>query len=506
MVVPGDGDLGLRDAGPADEGTTDADAGLPELGEVRPGTRLRPLRWIPEDGTPAGESLIAVMSEGGTIPAEMITARILRDTALEGRRCSGGLPSRSPDCFPLAPRSVFAFTDPECAQPIAPETGCDDIFATGGGGVWRRGDPVPVADALYTTDARGETCVGPRDPEELRLPPEGIRYEPLGPGALVRLTEERREPAGGGAIEVLRTYGDGTIERHLEPAEPCRVWRTTEGSRCLPIDLPIVPQLGFAEGSCTVPAIARPGDPAFPVGTLAGSPDDAGTLRLFRAVERARRPRYRRTPEGACVTDGANAIYAVAEAADASEFPSLTETAVGTGRLRPLRFLDGEGRPWTVLRADVIRTMQPRTSGLFVLTDVAELRFEDTELGIACVPWATSAGTRCLPVWSFEGVLVVYRDEGCSDPVAVDFDDRPGAPPPLVLEVVLDGFQYCPAPPMVTVRPVLEPIAEAPELFILGAEGCVPMFTRARPSFQAYEAGDPIPLERFAAFRPDVEG
>ncbi|MEM1413850.1 MAG: hypothetical protein AAGH15_03075, partial [Myxococcota bacterium] len=493
VVAPGgERDAGNADAAPGPDAGTDIDAGLPAIGEARPGRRLSPVRWVPVDGTPLRERFV-FRGEARSV---------FRDTGLASRRCvlSSSLSGGAPRCFPRPSTSLGAYGDAECSEPVGPETACLDTLAWGPSGLWRRSDLVRL-DGIFTRTGAFGGCEGPRDPTELGFPASGdaFRYDALSEAELVALTEERRAGSGSGATEVIRRYRDGTVERFLEPRAACRIWRTADGHRCVaPTDLRTVSANGFADEACTVRTVT-----ATAVGSVVGLVDDAGVLGLLRVVERANRRRFTRLPDGECVTDGVTRVFGVTEPVDLSSHPRLTLSALGAGRLQPLRWLDDEGRPWIVERADAFLSMQRRADGAFELRETQDVRFRDTALDLECVPWATSAGLRCLPARrAREETLALFGDAACTEPVTLFQRDGSGAVPTFALELELEGLEACGPPPAVTVRPVIGPSLGSVSTYARVDGVCVSAL-RASGRFEAFPVGAPVPLERFAAFRAD---
>ena len=519
-VVPADGGADDRDARPPDappaEDLDPLAAGEPH--RVFPGARLGPIVWTPEDGTASRERGVtedSFFSVSGFDDDRFDLAGAYVDEFYEGRRCDVRAFERGelPRCVPPTRATRFAFEDRACQARLSVAAPCDDELALvlappfGPLRLLAREGPVAV-DAVFAP-AGGCTEVS-REAVGWAPDAEVFRWAPVPSAELVRLASVQREADAPGAVVVERRFTDGTVEQAREPESPCWVRLTSEGYRCLPQRaFPVGRVRAFADPECTEVAYDVAGDP----GLIFAIADDAGVPALFELIEQREGNLYERDAGGCMPVATRRAFrFALSASADLSANPRLTPTPVGEGRLRPVRWLDEGGRAWSALPVSPDLTLRDLGNGAYDVAFRWGERFFDTELGVECTPWETPTGPRCLPSLPLSEVGAwvsgSFRDASCSEPIVfrvlppAGLTDRPTR---YVYEAE-DGEPTvpgsCGAPAPVTVRPLEGELTTVAAVYSEGPSGCLPSAFR-NVTVLASAIGEPVPLERFAAFRED---
>ncbi|MEO0321742.1 MAG: hypothetical protein AAF447_02215 [Myxococcota bacterium] len=195
------------------------------VADVVEGSRLRALRWVPEDG--------AIV----TVPGSF------EDSGFDGARCSLSARLQGPEarCFPggfvfLGP----AYEDAACTQSVVPADLCAGVIvAERVTGVVAEEDVLrayrPTAEpsagpARFRVEftrglATSGTCGPLADAEasDFYAWTSGalVRAERLDEGAMVALVEESIDDLGDGLEEVFQRFEDGTVARFLRPQTDC---------------------------------------------------------------------------------------------------------------------------------------------------------------------------------------------------------------------------------------------------------------------------------------------
>ena len=195
--------------------------------------------------------------------------------------------------------------------------------------------------------------------------------------------------------------------------------------------------------------------------------------------------------------------YDERDAIDLSVYPVLRPVSVGTGRLRPLRWVDEAGSAWPFYRfSNLERNFLRR--GHYAL-------FVDMRLGVECMWWDTVEGGRCLPrgtvtldarASGFDAsgpAAAAYADPGCTERLVA----RYAGITPTHLAVVEDPDAICPVPHLVTeLRRLDTPLTEGAPIYSRSIpDGACFLHSRVRagsPLLFRQEDSAPEPLSRYA--------
>ncbi|MGF1465897.1 MAG: hypothetical protein ACFCGT_07165 [Sandaracinaceae bacterium] len=318
------------------------------------------------------------------------------------------------------------FEDEGCGSPVVPaaEPGCAGEPRYGA-----RSEPT-APDLLRSVRAIDGEVATPRfrDRDRGCVPFAGAvsgRYvptEPVPEGAFVA-GEETTRPRSPGLAEVTRRYEDGTVVRQRVLDEACHALSLT-GDRAVRFCVPGPPYdslgappaaLPYGDAGCSarvLPVYAAV-DPAPPY-VATRQPDRSLEVREVLGEARPYPDGlYERDPDGSCQRRDAGGSAAAPLALPLgpvlapSTFVRLERVALGTGRLRRVRWVDEAGLAWPVLGRDTWLEIAGAGFGL---------RLYDAVLDVECTPWQTVAGLRCLPYRSSQA-SPSFADPSCVENV-----------------------------------------------------------------------------------------
>lgn len=484
-------------------GTTVVEGGIEPAATASEGTRLTPLAWVPEDGT-------TVVAAGQFHDSDFDHPCVMSLDEAGTRRC---FPFDSGRFFP---RDLF--TGDECDEQAIPATACSErpaflreLLSRDDGTLFERA----YRETTRALNAGASFFTRAATP---RLATECVAYDGelstfLAPGrqlvaaeripdfelAAVESVEVR--PLGGGLEEREERLEDGSRTRVRAPETPCSVYATlNDGLRCVPAaDLAPRSRSLFTDPSCT--------ERAWPV-PLLGS-EDLLVLTSNDArppvVETARRvtgePRllsvFRRNESGDCEPEGEEVVASVSNPIPLESFPALTREPRGRGRLRPLAYVDEEGREWPVFD----RGLDPFRS----LTSRFNPVFRDRALDIDCGAARSVNGERCFP----RGTLAYFApslpdqqtflDAACDDPLLQP--NLLGDPPVTHVARVETVGEGCDERGAVVELRRVEPVVQGTPLWFRPRGGACTPAEPARDDIGAFRAtGDPLDLTRYARF------
>ncbi len=405
--------------------------GPEETARTAAGVRLRPLAWVPADGT----SVVAPR----LFDDPQLARCALTELTEDGRgRC---MPGGYGGAYLLSTDGGPPFVDAECSTAAVYPAPCatgpvfirDAVRDAGANARLERAfrftdRPVDVSGPVYDHAIGGDDagrCLPLSDRirayEATFFGAAHVAAELVAEAEMVAVEGREESDLGGGLRDVTRRWEDGTVERFRELTIPCFAASTVDGAlRCVPALAATTSTLAFADAACET-LIWRSREPldagADPVLLRVGLSTPAGDIRATVGATEAFAETYRLRGED-CEPAGPATAVRLSAPLPLDSFMALERRAVGSGRLRPVRLLDADGRAWPVAASD-------RSLGSEHLGGELGFRptYRDGERDEDCLPGATAEIVRCVPLRtlrhdvSFEPTTGIFLDSECTEQV-----------------------------------------------------------------------------------------